>query len=245
MENNIVRRDKWRILEDYLKMEMSLKEIADKHLVEYKWLETFISQTWKDFQNARESRMLIATQGSTNLFDKMSKEYLDSNRITEEFKELLSGDEDPLSDHELLFANLLVETGDEVASIEQSKLDKGLKSTAKSSTSSALREAKRLRAIYLKKKPNVAEYIYQLESLNSKVLDNSKVFLMETLVEQIRYQKARNNPRESSSLSKNLELLAKITGDLSSKTQLEVVSGDDGLERIFAKAAEAKALTEQ
>jgi len=240
----VIKRDYWRILKDYTEMEMSMGEISTSHLMEYKNLERFISSIWKEFQNARESRMLIATQGTGNLFDKMSKEYLDSNRITEEFKELLSGDEDPLSDNELLFANLLVETGDDVGSIEQSKLDKGLKVARKDKETKGFLEAKRLRAMYLKKKPNVAQYIYELEKSKSKVLDDSKVFLMETLVEQIRYQKARNDPRESPSLSKNMELLAKITGDLSNKVQLDVVSGDDGLERIFAKAQEAKQLIE-
>lgn len=238
--NKVIRTDHWGIVQDYLEMDLSIKEIASKHKRSPKQIENVIAEKWKKFQNARESRMLIASQGSANLFDKMSKEYLETNRITEDFKDLLSGDSDPLSDNELLFCNLLVETGDLEGAIEQSHLDVGLKGTKKDKQSTSFRNSLRLRALYLKKKPNVASYIYDLEKLNSKVLEDSKVFLMESVIEQIRYQKARNNPRESTSISKNLELLAKLTDNLNSRTQLEIVSGDDSLNEIMRKAQEAK-----
>lgn len=234
-----VKTDKYKILEDYISLTHSVKEIAERNNCTVKVVEATINKLYRDFQNARETKMLIATQGNHKEYLKMTKEHLESTSINESFLELLSNPDDCLTEYESTFCILALDTGDDLLALKGSGLDKGLKkndSTSKITEANALR----LRGLYLRRKPNVASYLTALKKDKLGIITDAKEFVQSTVLEEISQMKNRNSARDSSNILKAIEFLARTEGLLVDKSTVELVSGDDGFDRIIRMAKEAK-----
>lgn len=242
-ENTILRKkennvDKYRILDLYIYGNMTTREIAEEVKTTPKAVEHVISRLYKDFQNIRETKLLVLSSSRPDLFETMKSTYIDPDNINESFLALLSEEDSPvLTDHEVIFCHVFVDTGDDVKAIKEAKMAVGLKGARGGNVPLA---AMRARAYYLKKKPNITNYISSIRKDNLKVLKESKEYLQANLIDLIEQLKNSNDPKNASNILKAMDTLAKITGDFDNKSTLEIVSGDDGLDRILKKAKEAK-----
>jgi hypothetical protein len=229
--------EKWLILKDYCSGEES-GPIAERYNISINSIDQLVSTVYKKLQNVREIRMLIATSFDSQFSEIMRKKYVDSEHINKIFLSRLSHPEDPLTDEEILFCEFLIEYGIDEEAIAKSKLDVGLKKEQITS----YREACKLRAFYLKKKPNIRNYIQKSRQANLGILENhGKDYIQSqliTIIEQL------GNIGDKSSLThqlKALESLAKTVGAFEEKVVIESANGDDALDRLIKRAKEAKA----
>lgn len=224
---------KWNLLASYVKMDKGTTDLCKEYNIREDTLRTFISTLYKRFQQAREMKLLIANQHSPHLFSIMKKKYVDSEHINRLFLERVSGEEElVLTDNEILFCEFLIEYGDEVKAIEKSKLTVGLRKDSKE----LYEEACRLRAFYLKRKPNVANYLNQEKKRTLRTLDNGKEFIQENLITLIEQLKASGDTRHLTSYLKAIEQLARTIGAYEDKVTVNNLSGDNVLDQMLAKA---------
>ena len=228
--------NKWNLLKDYCENRLTTQEIADKYNIAYEKVDRLIAKVYKSLQNVREIRMLMATQGNDKFSEIMRKKYVDSETINQVFLEKLSHPDEPLTDSEILFCEFLIEYGMDEEAIIKSKLDVGLKREQKAS----YLEGCKLRAFYLKKKPNIVSYIQKTRQANLGILEKyGKDYIQSqliTIIEQL------GNIGDKSSLThqlKALESLAKTVGAFEEKVVIESSNGDDALDRLIKRAKEA------
>ena len=253
-ENKVIRRikkrelkeltaeEKWNILKAYCENKLTTQEIAEEYNIKYESVDRLVSKVYKALQNVREIRMLMATQHDSKFSEIMRKKYVDSEHINKSFLSLLSHPEEPLTDSEILFCEFLIEFGVDEEAVIKSKLDVGLKKDQKAS----YLEGCKLRAFYLKKKPNISAYVQKTRQANLGVLDKyGKDYIQShllTIIEQL------GNIGDKSSLThqlKALETLAKTVGAFEEKLVVETANGDDALDRLIKKAKEAHAKREE
>lgn len=239
---NLSASEKWNILQDYLGLKLSNKEIREKHNLSEKHLEDFIRSLYRRFQNARETKTLIATQQQdASTSELILKQHVDSTQINKAFLDRVSQPTEPLSDHEILFSEFLLEYGDDAKAIEKSKLNVGLKKiNGKGHINPEYHDALIMRAFYLKRKANVSRYITEQKKKNLKVLDQGKEYLQSSLIELIDQLRNNNDSRQLPSMLKAIELAGRSIGAFDDKLSIESTSGDDVLDRILKKAKEAK-----
>lgn len=234
--------EKWGLLKDYCSGDFNNVELGAKYRVSNESVDTLISTVYKKLQNVREIRLLIGTAYNPTFSEIMRKKHVDVEHINENFLSLLSGPEEALTDQEILFCEFLIEYGEDHTAIAKSKLDVGLK---KSETGSYYQACK-LRAFYLKKKPNVAAYITKARQANLGVLENyGKEYIQSRLIEIV---EQLGNLGDKSSLThqlKALESLAKTVGAFEDKLVIESANGDEALDRLIARAKEAHAVKDK
>lgn len=230
---------KWQVIEDYLACKLSNNDIAEKYQLHPKTVDEIIGSLYKKLQNIRETKALIATQKRPDVFLQIKKDYIDSDRINQEFLDLLSEpDSLVLTDNELIFSELFVNNGDEISSLEESGLSVGLK---KADRTSYLNSCK-LRAFYLRRKSNIATTIRDIQRSKISLMENGKEHLQGELLAVV--EKLRNNgdPRSVPSILKAIELLGRSVGAFEEKITIETVNGDDVLDSILSKAKRAQVI---
>jgi predicted DNA-binding protein YlxM (UPF0122 family) len=236
--------ERWELLKAYIDGKNSMKEIQDTYQIKAKALESFISETYAAFRQARETKMLIATQGNPELFKSMTKQYVDGETINEPFLSKLSPDEGPLTEAEILFSEFLLEYGDAVKALKKAKLHLGLKRSSKVNVDGKedykYIENLRIRCFYLKKKPNVARYINEQNRKNLSVLKDGKEFIQSNAIALIEQLKANNDLRYLPSQIKAIELFGRTIGAFDDKLTIDSTNGDDVLDAMIAKAKDAK-----
>lgn len=234
-------QEKWEVLEEYLKGEKSLYQIAEDHGVTQKAAEHFIATTYRRFQNMRESRMLVRTQGDRQLQRAMVAKYVDSEHINRVFLDRLSEEGDPLSDYEVLFAEFLVELGNGAKAVQKSKLDVGLNKQERATYVDACK----LRAFYLKRKPNVLAYIHEVKRRNLFNLEDGKEYIQSHLINLIEQAATSSSSKSVGTQLRAIEHLARTIGAFEDKVTLEHVNGDDPLDKILEKARDARVIEVQ
>lgn len=226
--------ERWGMLQAYMDCEISNQDIVDKFGITYKALENFIRTTYAKFQNARETKLLIATQTRPDLYESMKTKFIDSDQINQAFLDKLSNADELLTDSEILFCEFLLEYGDEVKAIEKSKLNTGLKKTTE--TIGSYTDACRLRSFFLKRKANIQAYINEQKKKNLSVLKDGKEFVQSNLITIIEQLKNCNDPRNLPSHLKAIESLGRTFGAFEDKVSISDSHGDDVLDRILNKA---------
>jgi DNA-binding CsgD family transcriptional regulator len=230
--------EKFSLLREYCSGDKNNVELAAQFGISNEAVDTFIKKIYKKLQNVREIRMLIGTSYNPTFSEIMRKKHVDSEHINESFLSLLSGPEEPLTENEILFCEFLIEYGEDDKAIAKSKLDISLKKSEQAS----YREGCKLRAFYLKKKPNIAAYITKARQENLGVLENyGKEYIQSRLIEIV---EQLGNIGDKGSLThqlKALESLAKTVGAFEERVVVETVNGDDALDRLISRAKEAHA----
>ena len=228
---------RWKIIEDYLACKLSNNDIAEKYQVSVKTVETTVQETYKKFQNVRETKTLLATQKRPDVFLQLKSDHIDSSRINQAFLDALSEpDSYVLTDSEMIFCELFVNNGDELQAVEEAGLHVGLNKR----DPATYKEAVRLRAFYLRRKPNVAQYLNEVRKKSLSVLSNSKEHLQVELLALV--EKLRNNSdlRAITPLLRSIELLGKSEGIFEEKITVDNISSDDALDRILKRASKAE-----
>ena len=228
---------KWKIIEDYLQCKLSNNDIAEKYQVSVKTVETTVQETYKKFQNVRETKTLLATQKRPDVFLQLKSDHIDSSRINQAFLDRLSEpDSFELTDAEMIFCELFINNGDELQAVEEAGLHVGLNKR----DPATYKEAVRLRAFYLRRKPNVAQYLNEVRKKSLSVLSNSKEHLQVELLALV--EKLRNNSdlRAITPLLRSIELLGKSEGIFEEKITVDNISSDDALDRIIKRASKAE-----
>lgn len=224
---------KWLILEEYLRCKLSIPDIAIKYSTSPDKVERFISKLYKNFQNVRETKMLLQSQRAPEYFKSIQKNHLDPDRINREFLSKLSDPLSPsLTNEELIYCELFVSDGDSCKAIEESGLSVGIDKGDRGSYQNAIK----LRDFYLRKKENIKEYILFLQRERVKLLETGKSHIQSELLALV--EKLRNNgdPKLVPSLLKAIELIGRSIGAFEDKQVIEHVHGDDALDRIISKA---------
>lgn len=226
---------KWKIIEDYLACKLSTVDIAEKHQVSESTVGKIVQETYKKFQNVKETKTLIATQSRPDVFLQLKKDCIDPERINKGFLELLSEqDSEVLTDNEAIFCELFVNNGDDFIALEESGLHIGL-----NRKDSSYRDSLRLRSFYLRRKHNIALRIRDIQKNKLKLMDYGKEHLQGELLALV--EKLRNNsdPRSIPSILRAIELLGKSIGAFEEKITIDNINGDDSLDRILNKAKRA------
>lgn len=230
--------EKWDILQLYLKNELSIAQIEKAYSLSERTVHQFIRILWQKMRNIKEAKLLASTKfGDWNLQKVMKEAYIDTEEINTTFLSKLSKEDELLSDSELLFCEFFLEYGDEVKAIISAKLDIGLDKAQKSS----YKDACKLRAVYLKKKPNVRSYIYEMRKRNLEVLnEDGKSYIQSSLISLIEQLSKNTSTQTLSSRLKAIEHLGRSIGAFEDKVTVETVNGDEVLDRLIARAKEAQ-----
>lgn len=228
---------KWNILIDYISLSSSNKEIESKYSISDKALENFIRSLYRKFQNARETKTLIATQYVPDTTHKAIEDHVTSDHINEKFLSCVSKPDEALTDKEILYCEFLIEYGDERKAIEKSGLGVGLKKKdARSHEMVEYKEALTLRSFYLKRKSNVSQYITEQRRKNLVVVENGKEYIQEKLITLVDQLANQNDTKNIPSQLKSLELIGRTIGAFDDKLTIEGGNGDDALDRILKNA---------
>ena len=237
---NITKQHKYDIIDDYIHSGLSVSEIANRYNTTESNIELIVTRHYKALSNMRETRVLLANQ-TLQCYKSFKTEVLDPEKINESFLEKLSEpDSLVLSDNEVVFAELYNYDGDEVKALEESKLNVGLKKARDPKDREEYTQALLLRAFYLRRKPNVASYIQRLQEEKLKAIVNGKGFIQSELLSVI--EKVRNSSGDRNVMThlKAISELARTYGAFEDKMIVEGLDGDSAINRILAKAREAK-----
>jgi len=219
------------IMEQYA-LGVAPKDIAEKHNWESETLNQMIKKHMQGLRNIHETRQLIQDQEvddstiqskslSKTLSYKAIKDF-DSN-INEMFLNKLS---EPMShlltEDEVNYCYLIVHENDWESAMISSGLHEGLLKSNK-----GYDRALKLRHLYLRRKPNIAQYINELQLKNLKDVNLDKEYIQANLLKRIAILEERNDPRLEPSLSRYYQMLGQSTGAFTEKIQIEEVSMDD------------------
>ncbi len=239
---NLKPEEKWAILFDYYSLKKTNREIADSYSIKEGALEDFIRGIYRKFQNARETKVLIGSQGANpNYTSTIIKDHVSSEVINGPFLKKLSSDEDILTDAEILFSEFFLEYGDDAKALEKAKLAIGLKKYgAKGEINPEYQDALIMRSFYLKRKPNISLYIAEQKKKNISVLKDGKEYLQSSLITLIDQLRNSGDNRQLPSLLKAIELTGRTMGAFDDKLSISDGNGDDVLDAILAKAKKAE-----
>lgn len=230
---------RWAVIQDYLDCNLNMEAISEKHSISVDKVRDIVSSTYKEFQNVRESKLILYNQNSSpDYIVKIKSEYIDPERINKDFLDRLSPfDSDTLTDYEMLFCEYFVDRGDEVLAIQESGLDVGLNKDSKAQ----YRNAIILRAFFLKRKNNVKSYIDKLKELKAQEIEeNTKGKVQVELLSLIEKLRGSNDVKSMSSILRAIELLGKTKGIFEERQVIEYIDADSALDRILQRAREAK-----
>ena len=227
---------RWKIIEDYLQCKLSNNDIAEKYQVSVKTVETTVQETYKKFQNVRETKTLLATQKRPDVFLQLKSDHIDSSRINQSFLDALSEpDSYVLTDSEMIFCELFVNNGDELQAVEEAGLHVGLNKR----DPATYKEAVRLRAFYLRRKPNVAQYLNEIRKKLVVTMENGKTHLQAELLALVEKLRNSSDSRSTASLLKSIELLGKSIGAFDEKITVDNISSDEALDRLMHRMKRA------
>jgi len=225
---------RWKIVEEYLKCDLSEKEIGERYQLSETTIKKTVKDLYKELQAIIDTRALVSSQKGTGKYEYLVNS-IKSNNINDKFFSLLSEDDSlVLTDAEYLYCEFFTSHGDEQRSVTDAGLDIGLNRNLPGYI-----DAIRIRSFYLRKKPNVAEYIRSLQKEKLQVMVEGKETLQTELLSLV--EKLRNHPDTKTipSLLKSIELLGKSIGAFEDRQVVEHIGGDLALDNILQKAKEA------
>jgi len=237
------------IVKDFVGGTTDYKELAEKYNTNTSNISQAISRVWASLTNLKETKILsihVNNHNSNRNNPSPSRGYLslkaiqESKDINKKFLTLLSDDNDPyLTDNELLFSQILVTTGNPLTAIEESGLATGLMKKAGENATDTLRytTACRLRAEYLRTKPNILSYITSLREEKVQPLIDSidKEFIQSELLQElsaIKEDVKMPSATRHTLIAKTIENLGRTVGAFSDKIQIEELSPSDALDYL-------------
>ena len=239
--NSIKGLHKYKIIEGFISGK-SYKELAEEFNTSDKNIIRIISEHWKVLTNTRETKLLVDSQKNINnhVFTspiyKTLKDIHEVSKINEKFLDALSEDTSTvLTDAEYTFCYRYVNTGDAIEALKDAGLDVGLLRFQGSKRADTTLAALRLRADYLKSKPNVAQYISELkkQAFDEEVV--SKEFIQRELLEELHRIKESDRLPAATKHSltlKTLDKLGKTVGAFAEIMRVEEVDPAAALDEL-------------
>lgn len=226
----------WEIIDSYIKGE-SQTETAKRLGLKLPTIQMLITKVFQGIKVIRETSLLIEAQNADLKNDKFRSLEIERSlsllrsETSEEFIKLVSEPNDPvLTDAELMFSYLVVEDGDEIGALNESGLDVGLKKT----TTAGIR-GRKLRALYLKNKPNVNSYIKELQSERAKTMEFSRETLQSKILQLINRLEKVDDVKTAPTIAKLTEQLGKLHGLFVDKQIVGTQSLDDAFADMVAR----------
>jgi len=220
-------------------------EIATELGIKVEVLRSFVTKTTKALYQTIETRALLECQA----LDKMGKKYhwaptraLDS-QVNNAFVKKLSGPDDAiLTEEELNFCYLLVYEGNAKAALKDSGLDIGLSKSLGAAEYNRLLE---LRCTYLKSKPNLIDYLRELQVKFVDTLSVSKTSIQAELMRTITQLRNQDDPKNAPTIAKLLNDLGRTEGIFIDKQEVATqLSLDDSFGLLEARRREVVQLPE-
>ena len=230
---------RWAVIQDYLDCNLNMEAIGEKHSIPVSQVRDIVSSTYKEFQNVRETKLILHNQKSSpDYIVKIKSEYIDPERINREFLERLSPhDSNTLTDYEMLYCEYLSDKGDEVLSVQESGLDVGLNKSDRTKYLNAVK----LRSFFLKRKSNIVSYLKELRELKTEEMETQgKVKVQSELLSLIEKLRGSDDPKSITSVLRAIELLGKTKGIFEERQVIEHIDADGSLERILQRAKDAR-----
>lgn len=238
---NVTKKHKYDIIDDYIYSSLTNGEIAEKYKTSVKNVGLIVARHWKCLSNVRETKQLIQTQFSNGTEVFLKSEILDTEKINRDFLDLLSEpDSLVLTDHEIIFCELYNDDNDDIRSLEESKLNAGLKKTKDERDKEEYKHSLQLRSFYLRRKPNVAQYLNQIKRERVKQIVDGKEFIQTELLSVIERLKSHGSPQALTTYLKAVESLGRTYGAFEDKLSINDLSGDEALDKILAKTRAAQ-----
>ena len=239
--DNIPISRKYKIIEDYLDPSLSVAAIAEKYNTTPGAIENVVRRHYQSLQNVRETRVLISSQSAAGLKVATSS-YLNPDKINEQFLEKLSEpDSLYLTDNEMVFAELFNFNGDEIQALEEAKLNGGLHKPKDKGDREEYYSALKLRAFYLRRKPNVVRYLEEIQKEKLKTIVEGKGFIQSQLLSIMEKVKNLDSERAAMTHLKCIEQLGRTLGAFEENINITGLDGDSAIDRILQKARDAKA----
>lgn len=206
-----VAGNEWEIIKSILEGK-SYTEIAQSISTSESSVRRFVTNTAKLLHQNVETRHLIDSQ----VLDKAGKKYswaptkaLDS-QVNRKFMTLLSeGDSPVLTEEERTFCYLLVYEGNAKEALKDSGLSVGLVKGTKLSDYNRLLE---LRVAYLKSKPNIVDYLKELQLKFVETLAVNKSTIQAEIFRTITQLRNQDDPKNAPTIAKLLNDLGRTEG---------------------------------
>jgi hypothetical protein len=208
-------------------------------------VKTFITSLAKTLFASVETKKLIESQAMDLAGRKYSwapTKALDS-QVNRKFVQLLSEADSPiLTEEEQSFCYLLVYEGNAKEALKDSGLDIGLSKSMGVAEYNRLLE---LRVTYLKTKPNLRDYMRELQVKYVDDLKVSKVTIQAELMRTITHLRNQDDPKNAPTIAKLLTDLGRTEGVFIDKSEVDTrFSLDDSFE-IMLQRQQALAVPEE
>jgi len=236
--SDLSEAEKYMILDLYIKGQNTVREIGEKVSLTRKDCDEFLLDFYTKLVNRRETNSLIA---STNLGGVVAPhKFNHPSYVNDKFLSLLSPpDSEELTQEELNYCYLLVETNDNIVAMKESGMDVGLLSSGRNKADKE--KYLMLRSRYLQKKSNVSSMLSEMRDKKYDEITKtlSPVRLQHELLEQYEASKAAGDRRSAISL---LRQLGESIAMFSNKLQIEDVNPDKVLTNLIEMAKEAEVI---
>jgi hypothetical protein len=215
---------------------LNYRELSEKHNVTYDTLRNGI-QLYRERLNTAYELHYMANLQKTSLSVDTIKNALKTEFILPVLRDMLSPDDtDVLTDHEIMYCYLYVNTGSNEIALKESQLV------------SCLREQTPIRmqylGMYLREKPNIKQYILLLQDEKLEEVKTSKKVVQRELITQIEQLKeiisvGRGTASDRGHIIRAIELLGKTEGAFTENIKIEEVKASDALDKLLEMAKQA------
>ncbi|MHB9148383.1 MAG: hypothetical protein ACYC2U_08505 [Candidatus Amoebophilus sp.] len=250
---DLTKEDILNIIYDYTYTLFSREKVAEKYNTSHETIRTIIDSFKSDFNNLTESWELIYMiphlDSAVGLFPSTVQSpertmdhplWSKPEHINQKFLELLSEPEDPtLTEQEQTYAWIFSQTGNNVEALKTSGLDTGLQKKDAPTTNNS--NTAKLRGYYLRSKPNIKNYIYELRERKLTELNIDKSYIQTQLVTLIEQIQEEGDSRERNKLIRAIELLGKtVPGAFTETVNISEVKPDEALDKLLEMSRNVK-----
>jgi hypothetical protein len=217
---------------------LNYRELSEKHGIVYETLRNGIKLYRERLNTAYELHYMSQLQKTTLSVDTIKKA-LQTDFIMPVLSDMLSPDDtEVLTDHELMYAYLFVNTGSNEIALRESQLLSCLKETTP--------VRMQYLGMYLREKPNIKQYILLLQDEKLEEVRSSKKLVQRELITQIEQLKeivslGGGTSGDRSNLIRCIELLGKSEGAFTEKVEIQEVKAADALDKLLDMAKKAVA----
>ena len=250
---NIETSEKYRVIEDYINSDLTTQQIADKYSTSAKAVNLAVTRHYKTLRNIKETKFLMSGAAkAANPSKQMSattktmyQSLFADDGINGEFLSRLSlPDELVLTQWEMEFCYNWIYCSSDSEALKKSDLtvglipkERGRKVDGVDRERSGFDRSCRMRSLFLRRKPNVASMIKEIQKDNLKAEGIDKEFIQTELVREIQELREDKELRSRQLLSKNLEILGKtIPGAFSEKIEISTIDPNAALQELIELA---------
>lgn len=212
---------------------LSYKDLSEKYLVTPDTVRNGI-RLYRDKLNSAFELNYMANAKKTVLSAEVIEKALQTTFVSDTLRDMLSADEEEtLTDHEIMYCYLFVNTGSNEIAMKESQLDTCLKEKSPVRISYL--------GMFLRQKPNLKLYIQTLQQAKIDEVKASKEIVQKELILQIEQVKeivsrGTGTVGDRSNLIRLIELLGKSVGAFVDKVEVTEVKAVDALDTLLDMA---------